>query len=196
VPAHKKDVSDDALMINTTQQTLGFVGTDYLELMNIAVFGKHAPCFNSASEALFKLFLHAMFQVEVCSLSPSDASAFPWFYPGSCGLILKLSCAEKECILGINPDWVYQNLPLNPANKSTLSSLDDALAEQSLSLEVHLDAVHLPLKQLLSIQVGDVITSDHPLSQPLVLCQQEKIIAHAELGQVKQHKSIVLKRLS
>ncbi|MFI4918190.1 MAG: FliM/FliN family flagellar motor C-terminal domain-containing protein [Legionellales bacterium] len=185
-----------ATAVQAHNGTLALIETNHLTLIKQALFGEQDPCFNPSGQMFFLILLQRLFKTE-CSMPSSNVSESPenWFYSGSTCLLLTLSCHTASAVLVLSPDWVYQQLPKNHAT-SSLNTIDQALAEQKVTLNVELLPITLRLNQLMSLKAGDVIASDHLLSTPLRLTQEKQVVAHTELGLSAQHKSIILKRFS
>lgn len=173
---------------------LALVEGDYLSVINQALFGNDKPCFNLASQKLWITLLNNLFKTEQCDLPQSIQENPRWFYAGSTSLSLTLCCNENNFTLILNPDWVYQQLPESKVMQSELHSLNDALAEQTVSLCLELVPSTLSVKNITDIQVGDVLSTNHPLTSTLRVTRGNQLFAQAELGQSSQHKSILLKR--
>jgi flagellar motor switch/type III secretory pathway protein FliN len=187
--------------------TLAHIEKKYLTVINLALFGQDELCFNPSSHALFLILLQQLFHTE-CSISdPSDLiitteskvdilEAQNYVYSGSTCLLLTLNCGVVSTRLILNPDWVYQQLPKHQTNTTPLNTLEQALDHKTITLNAELLPIRLPLKQLVNLEIGDVLTSDHSLSQPLRLTQKQQLIAQIELASMAEHKSIILKRFS
>lgn len=193
VPPREYMVSD-ALSIHTNNHLLALIQGHYLTLFNQVLFGEHHCCFNSSGQELMLILLQNLLKVEQCSIIKTTDTSPNWFYRGSTCLLLTLSANKNNITIIIDPNWAYKSLAPNKTLKDNLSSLDEALAEQVLTLNLELIPLKLPIKQLLNIQIGDVIATDHPIATPLRLTQKEQLLSHADLGQSSDHKSIVLKR--
>ncbi|MBL7479145.1 FliM/FliN family flagellar motor C-terminal domain-containing protein [Legionella bononiensis] len=179
--------------IKENESTLACIETHYLTVLNQALFGKDTPCFNSVSQELFTVFIHQLLKVNECAIDSETCSTHGWFYRGSTSLLLRISCCTTEFTIILHPNWVYQNLP-QPNNKGTQTvSLDEALADQRLALNLELYPLTLPLHQLITLSVGDVIATDHPISASMSLTQNHQLVARADLGQSDHFKSIILK---
>jgi flagellar motor switch/type III secretory pathway protein FliN len=195
-----------SLNIIADKQSLALIGEHYLALTNQILFGENKPCFNTASQELIRVLLSNLLKREQGTLNETKLPTPDWFYKGSTSLLLTLNnstspnTGEKSALntitIILSPDWVYQSLPPNKLRENSCASLDEALADRVLNLNLELDPLRLPINQLLNIQIGDVIATDHPIKSALRLTQNEQLIAEAELGKSAFHKSIVLKRSS
>lgn len=184
-----------AQRLQEASDDLAMVAGDYLTVLNYALFNCDKPSFHATSQKLGLSLLSALCKSELCTLQQNTGEISDWFYAGSTSLLLSLSCAQSHFTLALNPNWVYQQLP----KKKTLvmlDSLDEALAEHTVKLCLELLPSKLSVNHLADIQVGDVLSTTHPLSTPLRLICGNELLAQAELGYSAHHKSIVLKRSS
>lgn len=186
--------ADYGLIIHAHDVPVASIDKEYLPLVNHSLFGIHDDCFNPSGEELFQVLIKQFLKKEHCAVSTHECSIQEWFYRGSTALILTLSCNTNKVTMALHPDWVYQNLLPSQNNKKNRESLDEAVAQQPLSFTLLLNTLTLPLNQLMALKKGDVIATDHLISEPLKVTQHEHFIAHAELGQSSLYKSIVLKR--
>lgn len=192
-----KDYQTSAtVMFHSSNQDLALHDSNYQSIINQVLFGTDKTCFNTTSQDLFLILLQQLFKVDTGQFKTNPSSNLDWFYAGSTSLLLTLSCGEVQFTMVLNPDWVYQQLPQHQLSKDSLDSLDEALAKESVTLALELIPSTLSLKQIASIQVGDILSTDHPITTPLRVTRKNEVFAHAELGQSAQHKSIVLKRSS
>lgn len=183
------------LRLQEPSDDLAMVSGDYLTVLNYALFNCDKPCFHATSQKLGLSLLGALCQSELCTLQQNIGKVPDWFYAGSTSLLLSLSCTQSHFSLALNPNWVYQQLP-QQKTLATLDSVDEALAKHTLKLGVELLPSKLSIKNLAGMQVGDILTTNHPLSTPLNLTRNNELLAQAELGHSAHHKSIVLKRSS
>lgn len=186
----------DASLVQQDDQVLALIDGNYTKTIIHAVFGEDKPCFNPIAQELFLLLMKQLFETDNCSIKTELFNKKNWLYPGSTCLKLTLNCFEESCIVILNPDWVYQQLPREKINTCTISNLDEALEAAAIPLQVELMPMQLSLEQLLKLQTGDIIACDHPISQALRLTENRKPIAQVHLGQTSDFKSIQLKRFS
>jgi len=177
-------------------ELLALIDDDYLNRINNLLFGENHSCFNATSSELLLLLIQRLFKVDHCLLEPGHQPSPHWIYKGSTCLLLHLGSAQVHLSLIINPDWIYQNLTPICLGKNHLDSLDEALTKEVLNLNLESIPLSLPINQLINMQIGDVITTDHPLTTPLRLMQNEQLIAQVDLGQSSPYKSIMIKRSS
>lgn len=180
--------------------TFGMVGEPLLlmegchsTLMNHCLFGEDQPCFNSSSEALLLVLLNQLLSTEHTTLQANIATAQDWIYPGSTCLLLTLTCVSYQINLLLHPDWVYRFLPGIKTTANRLCSLNEVVAAEEVTLELTLIPMNLPLHQLMNMQIGDVLVSDHAIHSPVALAHQKQALAQTELGQFCHYKSIQLK---
>jgi flagellar motor switch/type III secretory pathway protein FliN len=186
----------DALVIDVDGTPITLIENDYLGAMNQALFDDNQLCFNSTSEKIFFILLARLLKTEQCVRSKTPKPSLDWFYPGSTSLVLTLVCNTHRFILTLSPKWVYQQLPKRTPVTTNLHSLDEALAEHRVTLNLELAPSTLTVHNLANIQVGDVFSSDHLVTAPFRLTKGNQLVAEAELGQSSHHKSILLKRSS
>lgn len=193
---HKNYVPKEQFLITLANMPLASISQNYTEVLNQALFGVNKPCFNATSQELILTLLNLILKTEDVSLTAAPSSTQDWFYRGSTSLILNIHTATDHFTITLHPDWVYQNIPFLQATANNLKKLDDAVAYHNLALNLELTSITLPLHQLVSLKAGDVIATDHPISAPVHLKQQDQVVAQADLGQSSQYKSIILKRFS
>ena len=182
--------------IQEFEPELACIAGDYLSVLNTALFSHDALSFSTTSQELVQILFNNLFQIEQSTLQSQRTETPSWFYAGSPCLLLTLRCNEHQFTLILNPDWVYQQLSKNKSSKNELCSLDEALAEHSICLSLELTPSPLSVASVAGIQVGDILSTNHPITAPLQLKRGSELFAHAELGQSQQHKSIILKRSS
>lgn len=177
------------------EQILACIPDDYYHLLNQALFGEQDDAYKPCSEELFLRLLAELFHTEACSMQTVDKQ-LSWLYPGSAAVVLHFSCTSSTCSILVNPAWVHQALPLKKKQQQNLSSLDEALAKKNLRLSVELDSMTISLQQLLDLQIGDVIKTDHQCSDRLRLVYEQKTYATTELGALATTKSIIIKEFT
>lgn len=175
-------------------QTLACIHDEIIPIMQDALFGEPLEAFNSTSDTLFLHLMSCLFEREPCIVTNSRNvnNKNTWLYPGSAALLLELNSPTQEMTLLINPEWVHNALPLQTP-RGALHSLEETLEAQPLTLHLELSAMHLPIKHLAELQVGDLLVTDHLLSNPMFLNQGKKAFATAELGTTSYYKSTQLK---
>jgi flagellar motor switch/type III secretory pathway protein FliN len=185
----------NALKLQDADRELALIEDNYLKVINKALFNRDQSCFHAASQKLVLRLLNALCKNEQGMLQSNMDEIPDWFYAGSTSLLLKLSSAQSHFNVILSPNWVYQQLPQQTVPAS-LDSLDEAVAQQQVKLNLELLPSKLSVKNLATMQVGDILTTNHPLNTPLNLTRNNELLAHADLGHSAQHKSIILKRSS
>lgn len=188
-----KDKNAALLIQDDLAQPLALLDATYLNAVQHALFGIQDPSLDEVSTLIFSRLIETLFNAQHNLITHHNEEAHKWLYAGSTALMLQLQSQEHSLSILLHPDWVYKELPLQKSHASTLSSLDDALSKESVTLELQLSPMILPMGQLFQLQIGDVIKSDHPITSPLHLMQEQERVALAQLGQAASHKSIILK---
>lgn len=181
------------LIQDDLEQPLALLEATYLEAVQHALFGAQDPSLDEVSTLIFSRLMETLFNAQHSLIAHHNEEAHKWLYPGTTALMLQLQSQERTVSILLHPDWVYKELPLQKSHANTLCSLDDALAKESVTLDLQLSPMTLPMGQLLQLQIGDVIKSDHPITSPFHLMQEQERVALAQLGQAASHKSIILK---
>lgn len=166
---------------------------NYLSFFTPLLFKEDNSSFHSVSTLLVKKLIGDLLDIETCSLEHQFTQP-DWSYTGSAALLLELSVERHSLRALISPDWVYAQLSPLQSSKNPLADLEQAVAAFPLQLDLTLRPLKLPLKQLVDLEIGDVISSDHPINTPVLLKHKDRILAEAELGQSNNQKSILLKR--
>jgi hypothetical protein len=173
------------------------IDEDYHSLLNYVLFGEDEPSFNATSDELILVLLTQLLSSAPCSFNDQINDSSSWIYPGSTCLLVVFSCEQQQVHCFLNPDWVYHLLAADKRKSlKAVHPLDEALAEESLALNLELNAMKIPFKQLIDLQVGDVLLTDHKINQALPLMQEQRRIASAELGHISEHKSLLLKEFA
>lgn len=181
----------DKVMVYSALTPLALVDTQYIKPMNQLLFGEDAPCYSPTSEALFLVLLEQLFKKQPCCLRQSPLPN--WCYPGSTCLILTLKAHTQQITLVLSPDWVYEQLPKSDALKTVLSPIDETLGREKVTFNIELNPINLPVSQLVSLQVGDVIELSHLLTAYVHVTKNKQVIAQGELGLSSNQKSIQLR---
>lgn len=182
----------EALLIQEQENHLGFIEGDYLSIITQALFTEEKRSFHGAGQKLMLILLDKLFKTEHSQLNALQESP-DWFYAGSTSLLLTFGCKEHHFTLTLNPDWVYQQLPKNKTAATKLCSLNEAITEQTVSLNLELIPSGLSVKNLAQMQIGDILSTHHLLTEPLRITRGKQLFAQADLGQSSHYKSIVLK---
>lgn len=158
-----------------------------------ALFGELAACFNHIGQFLMHSLIKHLFENDSLQMSKTDnIPVEQWFYNGSPALALTLN---PELTVYLNPQWVITLLPTHETLREVKSDLYVALSPQTIQCQVELNPVSLQLKDVLQLQVGDVIKTDHLITQPLLVKKHKQPICKATLCETNQHKSIEIKSL-
>lgn len=194
--SYAEEELDELILVKQTEGPLALLDIHYLSVIKKSLFFDQDPCFNLASEEIFKSLLVKLFNADSLELAKNTTCPTDWFYPGSPCLLLKFGNQDSYFNLYLNPHWVSSQLAKPQATLKPLAPFDDALAAETLECSVELAPLYLSLDKLPGLQVGNVLKSSHLLSQPLLLRYQQQLICEVELGQQQYHKSIQLRKLS
>lgn len=157
-------------------------------IFSLCLFGEDNPAFYTACEKIAShLFTHLGLQ------EFTDPPTKDWFYTGSSCLTMHLSCDNKSVNWYLHPDWVYNQLSEKSVG-APLVSLEKALHQETITLEALLQPFALSLHTLLDMETGDLLQTDHALSQPLQLTLHSRIVAEARLAETTTHPSILIER--
>ena len=177
----------------SNQQVIALIPQQSTPMMTCCLFGDESDCFNSISNELFKGLLEQL--LEISDLKPGQKNELEeWFYRGSPSLKLTLQGTHDSLDIYLHPNWVLGKLPvMRGFNKSGIKPIEDALDEENLSLNVAFLPISLSLDDMMCLQVGDVIKTDHLLTSPLVLQHQKQTIAQVDIGENNHQKSIQIR---
>lgn len=189
----KKYQQIQAMIIQNYHVNLALVEGDFLGIVKQGVFATDEPYLDASCHEFGLILINNLFAVEHCTVHHNTFEIPDWFYTGATCLMLTLSCKQKHFTLTVNPDWVYHQLP-KPEISCPVKLLDEALAEHTIELYLDLLPSKLSIKNLARMSVGDIVSTNHPLTTTLKLIRKNELIAQAELGRTAQYKSIVLKR--
>ena len=159
--------------------------TDCIELTTIkySLLGDESKCFNNITKTLFNTLFDASFKPK----------SHEWFYPGSPALVLTLRCAHHSMNLYFHPQWVLNALPPQIIPNTALISLHHALADQSVDLQANIP-IALKLADIVALTIGDVIKTEHLITEPIPLTHQKKLVCSVELGAKNSYKSVQIVR--
>ncbi len=180
--------------IHQGELLIALIDTDYLSFFNYALFGQDLPEFTPCSVSLFSLLLQNLFHLTTPQIRVTHIEQSTWFYKGSTSLILTLRNEDSSIQFILNPDFVYKQLPKIGIGQHPISALETALEEQKTQLTIDLEIFSISVDQLMRLEKGDVLTTDHPITTPIYLKHNQHPIAAVELGQTSMSKSIQLKR--
>lgn len=173
--------------------TYGLVEKDIFSCISMNVFGESHVSFEPVSRYLAAALFESLFKHENIEIMDTPKPV-DWLYKGSTCLLLEI-LFENTCVpCLLSPEWVHAQLSPSLKNvKAPLTSLNEALKEQVIPLEVALNPIRLPLKQILNLQKGDLIKTDQNLNDALCLIQGNTDLAQVQLRQNKNHKSILIR---
>ena len=156
------------------------------------LFGDVSACFNAVSETLFITLLNQLLSTQSLQQHSGHEIHFDeWFYSGAPSLTMTLSGVHQSMTLYLHPQWVLTALgPHEIIQPPMIGDLQSALEPQLLHWQVELNPVSLPLEEILRLQVGDVIRTDHPLTTPLLLKNNQQTVCHVDIGKINHYKSI------
>ena len=196
---HRSDLSEPRPLGSVTEITdengpaALLIEDDYITLKH-AVFGDASDCFNPVSETLLLTLLTQLLGKQSIHLESGvqNPTMNDWHYLGSPSLTLTLS----HMTLYLHPQWVLSALPPCPLTLGPITRLNDALRSISLDLQIELNPIPLHLKDMMGLQVGDVIKTEHRITTPVVLSHQQHTVCHASIGETESYKSIQITRAS
>lgn len=163
-----------------------------LSALNDCLFGDVSFCFTAISETLLLTLFQQLLANPALQQQPLTDSYDDWFYTGSPVLSLILTSQCYSLLAYLSPKWVMQALNTPKQHQKPLTTLHNALANTTLDCQVTLPVIPLRLRDLLDLQPGDVLKTEHPLTKPLTLKHQQHVISEVELGTHHDHKSIQL----
>lgn len=161
---------------------------NHLSVIKQSVFGDNSNCFNPMAETLF---LELSNQLLGTKYSPPLDD---WFYIGTPSLTLTLYCSDKTMPLYLDPQWVLNALPSTKIPGKPVLTLHQALATQRINLDIELTSLSLKLSDVIRLNVGDVIKTDHPITKPAQLSHQQIHVCAVDIGESKSFKSIQITR--
>ena len=161
-----------------------------LSIIKHSLFGDQSDCFNTLTQMLFNELLTQLPGIQSIPLQED------WFYKGSPSLTLTLINACGSMPLYLDSQWVLKNLPTCQSSTIPPVRLHEALASQDVVLHIELNPLPLKLADILRLQIGDVIKTDHPTTEPVKLTHQQQDICTVDIGESNQYKSIQITRSS
>jgi len=157
-------------------------------IFSLCLFGEDDRAFYTASEKIASILFTHLGMQKFTALPTKD-----WFYTGSSCLVMHLYCDNKSVNWYLHPDWVYDQLSEKSVG-APLVSLEKALHQETITLEARLQPFALSLHTLLDMETGDLLQTDHDLSQPLQLTWHSRILAEASLAESTTQPSILIER--
>ncbi len=176
------DVINPLWLITDANNPLAICNKKDYALIKQSVFGNSSDCFDTVSETLLISLLNRLFGTESMQWHTAP-NMDEYCYTGSPGLTLTLECETLSTALYLHPQWVVNALPQQRVAAKPVSSLDEALAPQILPLHVELSPISLQLSNLIHLQVGDIIKTDHPITIPLLLKHDKETICNVDIGE-------------
>lgn len=162
---------------------------NWRSIFSLCLFGEDNSAFYTACEKIAStLFTHLGMQEFT-----ENPTTKGWFYTGSSCLVMHLYCDNQSVNWYLHPDWVYDQLPEKSVG-TPLVSLEKALHQETVTLEARLQPFSLSLHTLLDMETGDLLQTDHALSQPLQLTCHSRMLAEASLAEKNTHPSILIER--
>lgn len=137
------------------------------------------------------------------ALLPESMSPQPlrdeWLLPWSGAVWVRLDMPETACWIAISSNTMERLIAANRKSlpkaspDARLTLLEKALAPQTIQLEAQLQPIPLSVADLVSLQVGDVLRTAHPLDQPLLLVDSKcSLVSHGFLGRLSQRRALSL----
>ena len=188
--------SHQAAIMLTENKPLALLMPDDDHLMKHCLFGDESACFNNASELLFIDLLKDLLGVTTLTRQSHSQliNSEDWFYKGSPALSLIFNSGSHIMTLYLHPQWVLAALPIRAFTLTSLEHFETALMSQTLDLHVELTPITLRVEDIMQLQIGNVIKTDHPLNQALQLKHQHKTLDYCQLGEQQSFKSIQISR--
>lgn len=192
-----ENLSARFLYTSDQNQSIALLKQPDLSAISHSLFGEISDCFNTISHKYFMTLLEQLFDVKSLQKQPINGlhDMNEWHYPGATSLTMTLRGGNHLITIYIHPQWVLNHLPPREKIQQPLGDLEKALASESMHWQVELNTITLPLDDLLQLTIGDVIKTDHAITMPLHLKQQQQTLCHVDIGQANSYKSIQLTSL-
>lgn len=174
-------------------QTLLVYDATLESLLCDALFGEVSDAFLETCQKLLVNLCEQLTNTALIRIKPAPGLVKSWNYKGSAQQWLHLSTDEGETSLLLSPSWVRAQLATTQGSNKPVS-IDKALADHKLVLDVQLDTVRLPLQKLKGLKPGDLLVTDHPIDKTLRLTFEHQPVAEVSIGQNQDHKSIKIER--
>ncbi len=183
-------------LTNAANSGIALLDKSCLSLIKYSLFDDTSDCFDAVAESLFMALLSQLLGAAVLKETIEKWVIEDWFYTGAPTCALTLTCANESITIYLHPQWVSDALPSNYRSTKSPVTLHEALATQRLQLHVTLNPLPLKLADVIRLQVGDVIKTDHPITDPLALTHQQQTICNVDIGKLNTTKSILTSRKS
>ena len=178
------------VLLTEHQEPIALLPEHYLSLIKSSLFGDPSDCFNTISETLLINLLNQLLGAQLIQQQSDTVHLDEWFYNGAPSLAMTLSGSGQSMTLYLHPHWVLNALPKHQLVQKPKDNLHEALEPQLLHWHVELNPVSLQLEDMIRLQVGDVIRTDHPLTTPLLLKNNQQTVCNVDIGETNLFKSI------
>ncbi|RAP36962.1 hypothetical protein B1207_05900 [Legionella quinlivanii] len=176
-------------LYNQKGELIGFIPPAFFENLQHVIFGSSSSCFRGVNEQIIHELLSALFKDKHLSTQEEQLDSQEWFYWGSPCLELELTFGQTTISLFLHPRWVVEQLPVLSGN-APLSPLENNLSDEPLELEIKLLSFTMNLADLLTLKPGEVIKTDHPQNEDLLLKHQQLTLCTVHKGINDGYKSI------
>lgn len=184
-------------LVSFNAQPQALISLNNACVLSLSLFGELCPNFTVAIETPKIQLIEALLKSTSVEFQPLDYCLFnknEWFYHGAPSVELQFNIkhpsSNQYFTLYIHPLWVLNFLPQTLAPKKPEISLKAVLKEQAINCQVELQAFSLNLKESSTLKIGDVIKTDHAVTQPVLLTHHKKTLLSANLGKTNDHQSI------
>ena len=185
---------NSSMVWGDAQQGVALISQKSTAIMTRCLFGDESDCFSTISNELFIELLEQLLEISNLKPRPEDGHK-EWFYTGAPTLKITLKGTHESLDIYLHPEWALSRLPVvRYSNKSAIKPIQDALDPESISLNVTFLPFSLSLDDLMCLQVGDVIKTDHLLTNPLVLQLNSQKMAQVDIGENNHQKSIQIRK--
>lgn len=190
----KENFEFEVTGIYQNQELLAVTSLDYLSKINQLLFGEDLDDFSPCSQILLDELFQSLYGTIEEPYELRTIQAPLWQYSGSTSLVLKITDADHCLELLLSPEWVYSKLPQKQGLAPPITPINEVVTHEALSLSVDIIIPKLALQDLLGLEPGDILSTDHLLSSPLHLKHGKTDLAEIELGKTLHNKSIQIKR--
>jgi hypothetical protein len=184
------------------EQPIALVDKTKLDVLKQCVFGNSSPCFDSANQTIMRQLLSQLVGIDVGwalaqqvdsnnnGVGPRPNLHEEWFYHGAPTVALNLMVDKEALVFYIHPQWVIKFFPKPLQEQKRKSDLQRAVETEIVHCQVELQACSLKIQDTMSLQVGDVIKTNHPLFTSALFKHKHDVISQVLLGKTQQYKSI------